>query len=358
MSPPFNLPLAGCTPVPLAHYLKALGILRLVAEQADPAAAGCWQRDTFILHSALDRDALLDFCLHRYQPTPILAPWNGGSGFYKKDNTEAIETIEAGAAARMQHYRQSIAAARRAVAQANLKEKPSPELKESLLLACRNELPEPALLWLDAAFVLTAHGAKYPPLLGTGGNDGRFEFTNNFMQRVTEVMHPADGAPAAASTVWLRQTLFGEPVSAPRCKAPIGQFFPGAAGGANNTSGFDAESAVNPWDYILMLEGALLFAAASLKRLEAAQAGVLAYPFCVKQAGVGYASATGADEEASRAEMWLPLWERPTTLPELTAVLGEGRAQVGKRAARNGVDFTRAVVTLGVDRGLTGMALS
>ncbi len=353
MSAPFNLRLAGCAPVPLAHYLKALGILRLVAEQADPTAAGCWQRDTFVLHSALDRDALLDFFLHRYQPTPILAPWNGGSGFYKKDNTEAIQAIEAGASARLQHYRQTIHAARQAVAEANLKEKPSPELKESLLLVCRNELPEPALLWLDAAFVLTADGAKYPPLLGTGGNDGRLEFTNNFMQRLTEVMQPTDGGPTAASAAWLTQSLFGEPVPTPRCKAPIGQFFPGAAGGVNGTSGFDADSAVNPWDYILMLEGALLFAAASVKRLEAGQAGVLAYPFCVKQAGVGYASAAGADEEGARAEMWLPLWERPATLQELTAVLGEGRAQVGKRAARNGVDFTRAVVTLGVDRGLS-----
>ena len=68
---------------------------------------------------------------------------------------------------------------------------------------------------------------------------------------------------------------------------------------------------------------------------------------------MGYASAAGADEEGARAEMWLPLWERCTTLAELSAVLGEGRAQVGNRAARNGVDFTRAVVTLGVDRGLS-----
>jgi hypothetical protein len=35
----------GCAPVPLAHYLKALGILRLVLEQADGAARGIWQGD-------------------------------------------------------------------------------------------------------------------------------------------------------------------------------------------------------------------------------------------------------------------------------------------------------------------------
>ncbi len=350
---PAPIILSGCAPVPIAHYLKALGVLRLVAEQADPAAAGCWQRDTFVLRSALDRNALIDFFLHRYEPTPIVAPWNGGSGFYNKDNTKAIQALEAGASSRLRHYRQTISAARRAVTEAKLTEKPPRELKESLLLACRNELPEPALPWLDTAFVLTAGGAEYPPLLGTGGNDGRLEFTNNFMQRIVDVMQPADGAPTPASATWLKQSLFGELVPICRNKAPIGQFFPGAAGGVNGTSGFDADSAVNPWDYVLMLEGALLFAAASVKRLEAGLAGVLACPFCVRQTGVGYASAAGADEQSARAEMWLPLWERAATLPELAAVLGEGRAQIGHRAARNGVDFTRAVVTLGVDRGLS-----
>lgn len=102
-----------------------------------------------------------------------------------------------------------------------------------------------------------------------------------------------------------------------------------------------------------MIEGALLFAAASVKKLEAAAPGQLVYPFCVRQAGVGYASASAADEQNARCEMWLPLWNRPATLPELRALLGEGRAQVHGRAARDGVDFTRAVVTLGVDRGIS-----
>ncbi len=32
--------LKGCSPAPLANYLKALGILRLVAEHPDPTARG------------------------------------------------------------------------------------------------------------------------------------------------------------------------------------------------------------------------------------------------------------------------------------------------------------------------------
>ena len=61
-----ELELPGCVPEPLMAYLKALGIFRLVAEQKDPAARGCWRNETFILRSCLDREALLGFLLDEY----------------------------------------------------------------------------------------------------------------------------------------------------------------------------------------------------------------------------------------------------------------------------------------------------
>lgn len=353
MSTTHTLTLAGCAPVPLAHYLKALGILRLVSEQKDPNATGRWHRDQFILTSTLDREALLKFFSEEYQPTPVLAPWNGGSGFHPKDNSKALEAVAKSESKRLQRYAIALVAAQNALHRMELGEKPTPEQKANLLLLCRNTLPEDALEWLDAAFVLTADGAKYPPLLGTGGNDGRLEFTNNFMQRITELMDVSTGKPLEHSLQRLGVAVFADAVASPLAKAPVGQFLPGTAGGANATSGFDAASAVNPWDFILMIEGALLFASASVKRLESADTGALAYPFCVRQAGVGYASATSSDESASRSEMWLPVWtQRAVTVAELSTIFSEGRSQVGARAARNGVDFARAVVGLGVDRGL------
>ncbi len=353
MSTTHTLTLAGCAPVPLAHYLKALGILRLVSEQKDPNATARWHRDQFVLTSTLDREALLKFFSEEYQPTPVLAPWNGGSGFHPKDNSKALESVTKSESERLQRYATALWAAQSALQRMELGEKPTPEQKASLLLLCRNTLPEDALEWLDAAFVLTEDGAKYPPLLGTGGNDGRLEFTNNFMQRITEVMDVSTGKPLEHSLQRLGVSVFADAVASPLAKAPVGQFLPGTAGGANATSGFDAASAVNPWDFILMIEGALLFASASVKRLESADTGALAYPFCVRQAGVGYASATSSDESASRSEMWLPVWtQRAVTVAELSAIFSEGRSQVGARAARNGVDFARAVVGLGVDRGL------
>ncbi|MCW5558502.1 MAG: type I-U CRISPR-associated protein Csx17, partial [Verrucomicrobiae bacterium] len=342
----------GCAPVPLAHYLKALGILRLVAEQLDPTLKAAWQSDLFQLHTSVTPAALVTFFSRTYRPSPVLAPGNGGSGFFPKDNDEALASIEHSATARLAAYRDGIAEARRQLRTLKLEAKPDGDTKALLLQSCRNTFPEETLDWLDAVLVLGQDGPKFPPLLGTGGNDGRLEFTNNFMQRVTEVLDPATGEPTAESERWLRAALFAEAAPGLATKAPIGQFFPGAAGGANGTSGFDAPPAVNPWDFILMIEGALLFAAASVKRLESADDDSLIYPFCVRQAGVGYASAAGADEAEARCEMWMPLWTQPVSLPELRLIFSEGRAQVRGRAARTGVDFAQAAVTLGVDRGI------
>jgi CRISPR-associated protein Csx17 len=50
--------LTGCSPIPLASYLKSLGILRLVAEheEADPTATGWWSGDVFRLRTTLDEE--------------------------------------------------------------------------------------------------------------------------------------------------------------------------------------------------------------------------------------------------------------------------------------------------------------
>lgn len=344
----------GCRPVPLAAYLKALGVLRLIAEQADPDARGAWSGDTFVLESRLDRDDIRDFFLHRYEPTPILAPWNGGSGFYpEKDNTEGIDAITGGSAARLAPLRETIEAMCACLADLGLTEKPSNDAQKELLLkTLRSKLPERALTWMDAAVALTDDGPKYPPLLGTGGNDGRLEFANNFMQRVVDVIDAASGEPSADAPALLDDALFAAPVPALASNA-IGQFAPGSAGGPNASTGFSGNARINPWDFVLMLEGAVLFAAAATRRLESTGRGQLSYPFTVRPTGAGSGGAALSDEANARAETWVPLWNQPARLSELRALLGEGRVVVGRRVARDGLDFVRAIAQLGVARGVS-----
>lgn len=344
--------LPGCTPTPLASYLKALGILRVLSRQLPEAQAkGYWRDNSFVLVASCNAEALVEFFLRRYEPAPLVAPWNGGSGFHPKDNSKAIAAVTSSKLATFATYRDTIAAARSALKSLGLSEKPEKEAKEKLLLRCRNTFSETALEWLDSAFVLTEDGAKYPPLLGTGGNDGRLEFTNNFMQRLTEVFDLAKGEPAAKSAAFLRHALFDTPIKG-LTDNPIGQFSPGASGGANASTGFDAKSTVNPWDFILALEGALLFAAAAVKRLEGVAPGQLVYPFCVQPSGAGYGSAAHADENDARCEIWMPLWSGPCALHEIQTLFSEGRAWVGRRPVKDGLDFALAISSLGVDRGI------
>ncbi|HRB14443.1 MAG TPA: type I-U CRISPR-associated protein Csx17 [Nitrospira sp.] len=346
-----DLQLAGCRPEPLAHYLKALGILRLVSEQADPEVRGWWVDDEFRLRTKLSREKLEKFFLEDYRPTPVVAPWNGGSGFYPNDRKDAIEAIFSTRAGRFLDYQATVKQSKEIIQLLALKDKPDVDAKPRLLRACRGRFSEKSLAWVDAAYVLTDEEAKFPPLLGTGGNDGRLEFTNNFMQRLMELFDPLTGHPEVLSKTWLSSALWSEPVTGLLTDRPIGQFFPGAAGGANATVGFSSRSLINPWDFVLMIEGAVLFGSAATRRLQGSGGSEVGYPFVTRAAGVGYPSASGSDE-TPRGEMWMPIWTAPVRISEVAALFSEGKAQVGRRTAKTGVDFSQAIAALGTDRGV------
>lgn len=367
--------LSGCSPIPLAAYLKALGILRLIGEQADPDARGYWRDEKFILATRLDAVALQDFFFEEYAPTPVLAPWNGGSGFYFREEklqtvdpatgkriktgrrtepTQATRTLEnllSSTSTRFAIYRETTFVSKKVLEHLDVNEAPKGDEKDKLLVRLRAEIPDPALQCMDAALLLTGEKTYYPPLLGTGGTDGNLDFTNNFVQRLLSILDRDTGRPLPGATDTLKASLFGE-AHPGLPSAAVGQFAPGAAGGPNQTAGFEAKALVNPWDFILMLEGALLFAAAATRRLEGSAPGTLSYPFTVRATGAGAGSTALSDEEQARHEMWMPLWEAPSTLEEIRALLAEGRITLGRRPPRDGLDVVRAVSRLGVDRGI------
>jgi CRISPR-associated protein Csx17 len=351
-----QIPLRGCAPEPLIHYLKALGVLRLVAEQLDPRVRAAWRGDTFVLETAESEDKLVDFFLNHYRPTPIVAPWNGSSGFYPKDKKqrEWFETLCKANPARFAEYSDTFKAAQLVVGERT--EQPKDDEKMDMLQFARQKFPERAVDWLDAAFVLGQDKPDYPPILGSGGNDGRLDFTVNFCARLLSVLPETLQSEKKAqerikqSTTQLRAALFSDEI-APLEKAAVGQFYPAGAGGANATQGVEGESYVNPWDFILALEGSLILASATVRQLVAGARTRASFPFTVQNSNVGYGTAT--EGEKVRAEIWLPLWSRFASYPEIAHIFKEGRVQFGnRRPVRTGFDFARAVAELGVDRGI------
>lgn len=352
----YELELRGCAPEPLMAYLKALGIFRLVSEQKDSSARAWWQSDSFYLHSVLAREGLVEFFLNEYRPTPIVSPWNGGSGFYPKDNSQAMEKIREQDSPRFQLWRHVMSKGEQVLKRSGeLRGAEGKEPKKWILAQCRAQFPDDALAWLDATYVLTSSGAKYPPLLGTGGNDGRLEFSNNFMQNIVlalDLDQRRNGEAIARNQ--LIAALFDEGSPQLVRKRSTGFYNPGSVGGANATVGFNDEALTNPWDYVLMFEGALLFAGASARRLSAQTSTNAVYPFTVNSSAAGYGTSVDSEYgDSSWAEFWAPLWDRAVNRKELVHLVSEGRAQLGRRQVSSGTDFARAVAGLGTERGIS-----
>ncbi len=301
-------------------------------------------------------DELVDELLTRFEPEAIVSPWNAGSDFAGNGKNvtaeRALNVIRQADDRRLSRLKEAVRAGDRVVALGreqgwggkgdDLWDKAG---KRKVLELCRNEFPDHALPWLDAAVALGQDDdPAYSRLLGTGGNFGRQDLSATYLARVQSVLTDR------RTRGWLHSLLSGEE-STPYLRDAVGQFDPGRAGGIQSSplEKADDKGFVNPWSFLLIVEGALLFATAVVRRHGAEYARV-ALPFQVRGSVAGYP--TQAAGENVLGELWAPEWSAPARLDEIMHLLAEGRAEWNNRPARSGLDFARAVSTLGVDRGI------
>ena len=352
-----ELELRGCAPEPLMAYLKALGIFRLVAEQKDKDARAWWHNDTFMLRSTLDEDALVKFFMEEYRPTPIVAPWNKESSF-KPTKSQHMDMIVEREEPRFELWNTVVPICRQILAESqDLSGIQAKDPKDWMLRQCRVRFPDDALDWLDATYVLTADKAGPAPLFGRGATDAKLEFSNNFMRNVAVALNIKgverrnDEDTAIAR---LLAAIFNEGSPHLEKNRTTGFYNPGSVKAPNASVGFEGERLTNPWDYILLFEGALLFAGAASRRLSSQATSKAAFPFTVESSAAGYG--TSVDSEygnSTMAEFWAPLWSRQVNLKELVHLVSEGRAQFGRREVSSGTDFARAIAGLGTERGIS-----
>jgi CRISPR-associated protein Csx17 len=348
--------LAGLQPEPLASYLAGLGLIRVIGDQADHGATACWAQGGLVIETTVAD--VPRWLATEYVPTPVLSPWNGGSGFGAKDvePRKRLARLLADASPRLAGFRAAAEAAEAAVQRARtagwIKDDAKGDSKvvdkQRLVQEFRNRCPDPLLPWIDASVVLTsADKPEFPPLLGTGGNDGRLDFSTNFHEQLLVVLDSTDKGRARSERC-ARDLLTGSETER-LASAPVGQFDPAGAGGQGSSPFGTAASLVNPWGYVLLVEGALLFAAGVTRRNQH-DAGKAAMPFTVAYSPDGAAS--GAPGEESRGEVWAPIWSSACTLAEIGQLFGEARAAWQGRPARRAVDFYAATRALGVARGV------
>jgi CRISPR-associated protein Csx17 len=327
----------------MGSYLAGLGLIRLLGEQADPDATATWAEAGLVIETTVDD--LATWLVDDYLPTPVLSPWNGGSGFGAKDKEpkRRINELRAHPSPRLAPVRAAIGVAERVAEAAGTQGWD----KRRVVQEFRNRCPDALLPWVDATVVLTGEQISFPPLLGTGGNDGRLDFSTNFHERLLEVLDQ-NGKGRERSLASARDLLAGtenERLSS----AAVGQFDPVLAGGQSSSPFGAAASLVNPWEYVLLVEGALLFASGTVRRhqYDAARA---ARPFTVSFSPDG--SESGAAGEESRGEVWVPLWSSALNLAEIRQLFGEARASWRGKPAQQAVEFYAATRTLGVAQGI------
>lgn len=373
--------------MPLANYLKALGILRLVAEQADSSARGWWQDEHFCLLTKLSKEELEHYFMNVYQPTPMLSPWNGGSGFFrtwdtkknglrKSKNAAALEHLLSNNNCRFQPLRDAhdeicriLPLHCRHVDVSKLSDKE----RGKILIVPDGEGPvfpiiekndsgknqvQRALLsqsqatpFYRSAIVEVDGEIKYPSLWGSGGNDGAIDYTGRFFENLLFISASQNDGNVAQL---MNNALYCETSTGFRSKASgkVGQFLPSGAGGANITTGPGSQNDthLNAWDFVLMMEGAILFSTRSTRRLDPNASSRASAPFAIRSHAAGYG--TTGKEKSQRGEQWMPIWSKPATLHDVAGLLGDARLQLGRQTANRPVDAARAISRLGVARGI------
>ncbi len=342
--------LDGCAPVPLAHYLKALGILRLVSEQADAQARGWWEGERFRLMTKLTGSELETFFVKHYKPTPIFNPWGGRSGYFdgssEKSARSVLEKIEQSDDPRFQLFRESIRVVRETLSETTGENKPeTKEGAERLILALRNRIRGKSELWMASVSAVVGSGSGndiiFPALFGTGGNEGSGSYTFAYMSAIDQCL---------IQRKWdhtISVVLFHSgAVANSQWEQSMGQFMPAGA--------------ATPWDLLFAFEGACLLHSAVSSRTNSTSSRWVSSPFFVAPASYGYSSGAELDEYAlkngkrmaGRGEQWFPLWNYPMLSGEMARMLIEGRATTNRERATDGWSMIRAISSMGVQRGI------
>lgn len=371
------LHLRGCRHDILGHYLKAIGLLRVLAkcaapEHRDPDAEGWWDtsKACFCLRSPKypTREALVEFFALHYRPTPVFAAWN------KKSGSDADASGKLGVRADWE------VANRFSVQVVSAEDRKKPANRARLvaveaLAAYRDAATSSVTEAVDSIVAPFLKSNTEHPLFLSKGIAGRahlwrthweylatFQKLRSAYEEAVETVTAHKGTAkqlaklkekADAALLPIAQLLPFEGHGASSAKGKGTPFFPDAIKAYNIGSGWVTENyPFNALDYVLAVEGGFAMRGSVGRTLAANSRRFAAFPF-VFDAGEDLVDDANEVKGTSSA-LWFPLWDRPVTFAELSSFITDAQARLPGKEARFSAEFMRALHSQGVDAGFTG----
>lgn len=322
------VPLAGLHLDTLGHYFSALGLLRLSARQW-PSVKCCWRDGVFHLV--------------------------GGP----KDSAELESVVlDIGANDRWTQYTQGWAGEQKK----DTKDKTAANV--SLWRANQTSEVESAI---TLSHLATAERLSFNPVFGTGGNAGKRNFSSGWQKARDAVKATAPRVKKSKKKIASDQTPSELPAAMPTAaQQDLPAFLNGGTcslladygaacwfSDANKKYNFSPDSPfregqVTPWAMLLACEAFPLLGGAISRQLGSTREGTGAFPFVTK----GTAPESEKEVETLTGEFWAPIWSRPFSLAEVSALYKRGRAEANGRGAITSAAFAAAIIQRGTDSGL------
>lgn len=312
----------------LGHYFAALGLLRLAAREW-PTVKGSWRDGVFCLVGGPQSfDELESFVLGIGADNKWTQYEQGWSDEQKKDTKD--------------------------------------KTARNLAIWKANKTDE-----TDAVFVLshiaTADRLSFNPVFGTGGNAGKRNFSKGWEKArdaVKAVVPPVSRRGKKNAETQLA-VLF-PPKMPTQAKQDLKLFLYGEVcslladygaacwfSAANKIYNFSPdkpyrEGQITPWAMLLACEAFPILVGATSRQIGSHRKGTGAFPF------VTQGTAPEAEKEAGvvDGEFWAPVWGRPFSLAEVSALFKRGRAEVNGHGAITSAAFAAAIIQKGTDSGL------
>jgi CRISPR-associated protein Csx17 len=349
-----TLNLRGCRHDILGHYLKAIGLLRVLARCADrdhrdPGAEGWWDlgQAYFCLRSERypTMEKLVEFFEKAYRPTPVMAAWNKDVGGTRRIADSFFASSEWEIAT---GYASEVVSVADKKKPANEKKLTAAEAYSAYRDDPRHDLSEV----LDAVAVPRFCRSSDNPLFLAKGIAGRAHLWRSYWEYLEIFARLRKAKKRDDFNSHLAATLAGCGTADP-AKGKGTPFFPDAVKGYNIGSGWVQESyPFNALDYVLAVEGAFALRGSAARAIGSGSKRFAAFPF-VFDAGEDLVDDSN-EIKGTASALWLPLWSSPTTFAELASFIGDAQARLPGKEARFSAEFVRALNAQGVDAGFSG----